>query len=302
MNSYCWVFIVVLAIFQPISVDARQLHSERSLYRNILVTEESGRRCLLFGMRDSTSQQSCRMVRDAKWLVFPYTRMMLAGLLVNPSPQRILIVGLGGGSIPRALAELVPGSHTDVVEIDEAVVRVAENYFEFKANDRMQVHAVDARVFIKRALARKQRYDMILLDAFTGDYIPEHLMTTEFLKEVQQLMGTDGVLIANTFAISRLYDHESTTYRSVFGPFFNLRHSASQNRIIVAANKPLPQANVLMARAQSWRARLEPYHVEILEFAELLTLDTDWDTEARILTDEFSPANILRAQERQGAP
>ena len=55
-----------------------------------------------------------------------------------------------------------------------------------------------------------------MLDAFDGEYIPEHLMTVEFL-EMRDLLSDDGVLVANTFASSKLYDYESATYAEAFG-------------------------------------------------------------------------------------
>ena len=76
-----------------------------------------------------------------------------------------------------------------------------------------------------------------MLDAYERQYIPEHMLTREFLTEVRSLLTPDGVVAANTFSSSRLYQNESVTYRSVFGPFYNLK---SGNRVILAANGALP--------------------------------------------------------------
>ena len=143
---------------------------------------------------------------DPRRLVFSYTRMMLASLLLNPEPERILMAGLGGGSLVAALNELLPDAALDVVEIDPAVVHAAREFFDFHPSGRTRVVVRDARVFIKRALREGQRYDVVMLDAYGGDYIPEHLMTVEFLAEVGELLAPGGVLVANTFAQSRLYD------------------------------------------------------------------------------------------------
>ena len=62
-----------------------------------------------------------------------------------------------------------------------------------------------------------------MLDAFDHEYIPEHLLTREFLQEIKGLLAERGVLAANTFASSRLYDFESATYYSVFGEFYRLK-------------------------------------------------------------------------------
>ena len=190
----------------------------------------------------------------------------------------------------------MPDTQIDVVEIDDAVVRVANRYFGFRASPSMQVHVVDARVFVKRALLRRAQYDLILLDAFTGDYIPEHLMTREFLLECRSLLTDQGVLVANTFAISALFDHESTTYQAAFGELLSLRSSDSQNRIIVVSKAPLPAAELLRQRSLRFATPMARHGIEIRQFARDLTRDINWRRDARVLTDQYSPANLLRQQ------
>ena len=282
------------ALAAPGRADAEVLHRERSLYQTILVTREPGRLCLQFSRRKDQRNQSCMNPRHPKRMVFTYTRMMMAALLLNPQPANVLMVGLGGGTLPTALGELLPETTIDVVEIDPAVLSVAENFFAFAANDRLRVHLSDARVFVKRRLRGDLRYDLIMLDAYAGDYIPEHLMTTEFLEETRALLTPGGVVAANTFSTSRLYDHESETYREVFGLFFNFKTTASNNRIVLATNGPLPPKAVLRDNASRWRRALRPYQVPIDDYPALLSLQVDWDSAKRPLTDQYAPANLLR--------
>jgi len=275
---------------------ARVVHSESSLYQNILVTQVDTLRCMQFTVRKDQRNQSCVNMQAPQQLVFAYTRMMLAALLLNPSPARILMVGLGGGSLPTALARLYPDAAIDVVELDPAVLEVAEEYFAFKPSAHMRVFVQDARVWGKRAVTNPARYDLILLDAYNGDYIPEHLMTREYLQETAALLADDGVLVSNTFAISRLYHNESVTYADVFGTFFNLKSPDSANRIIIAARHALPERAALDATAEQLRAVLKPYGVPIGTYPAQLTTAADWDTHARVLTDQYSPANLLKGQ------
>ena len=66
------------------------------------------------------------ILQDPHRFALNYTRMMMGGtLFMGAAPKRVLIVGLGGGSIPTALRELLPDAQIDVVEIDPAVTRVA---------------------------------------------------------------------------------------------------------------------------------------------------------------------------------
>jgi len=134
-----------------------------------------------------------------------------------------------------------------------------------------------------------------MLDAFENDYIPEHMLTREFLGEVKAIMGPRGVLVANTWSSSGLYDHESTTYQAVFGDFFNMKLG---NRIIVTQLGGLPSADALKANAQKWEAQFARRGAPSSFLLPLLVVKPDWDPKARILTDQYSPSNVLQAEKR----
>lgn len=270
------------------------IHEERSLYRNIEVKEAQGRRCLVFTVKRRTSRQSCINLNRPEEVVFPYTKMTFAALLLRDKPASILVIGLGGGTLPKTLNRLYPDAAIDVVEIDSAVYRVAQQFFDFQESEQMKVSITDARVFVKRAQIRKESYDLIILDAFTGEYIPEHLMTQEFLKEVKSLLTDTGVVAANTFSTSKLYDHESATYASVFGNFFNFKLPVTGNRVIIAGPQPLPSMKLLTERARRLANRLAPYYINIEDFPKYMATTSDWDQSVQPMTDQYAPANLLR--------
>ena len=290
------VLLALLLLVTP-PLQAAEIHREKSLYRNIVVKEADGRRCLLFSVQRGDRNQTCMDLQDPKRLVFPYVRMSFGGLLLNPNPARVLVIGLGGGTIPIALAELFPAAMIDVVEIDEAVVRVARQYFNFAESAHLKVKVSDARVFIKRALLQDRTYDLIILDAFTGDYIPEHLMTQEFLQESRDLLSEAGVLVANTFSTSVLYDHESETYQSVFGDYLNFKLPISGNRVIIAGRQGLPSDFVIKNQASRLVESLRPYGIDPRTYPANMSREKDWDRTRRLLTDQYSPANLLRGDD-----
>ena len=234
LNYYFLLIINIFVIF-TLTVQAEVIHQEKSLYRNIIVEDNGDLRCLKFNVKSTKSQQSCFYKSQPQKLVFNYTKLLMSGLLLNPEPKRILIIGLGGGTMSNTLAQLFPNSHIDNVEIDDAVINVARRYFGFYENELVKTYNQDGRIFIKRALLKKQSYDWIILDAFNGDYIPEHLLTKEFLQEAKGLLSEKGILTANTFSISELYAHESATYKAVFGDFYQVRNVANSNRIILVS-------------------------------------------------------------------
>lgn len=272
----------------------RNIHQERSLYRNIVVTEDSNRRCMRFTITSRSGQnQSCRFLERPVELVFPYAKMTLSSLLVQDNPQRILIVGLGGGTLPDTYSRLFPDAEIIISEIDDAVFRVAREYFGFQETDKIKVDIGDARVYIKRAGLRGEKFDLVILDAFNGEYIPEHLMTTEFLEEVKMLLPENGMVVSNTFSTSRLFAAESNTYRSVFGEIFNIRMSGTGNRVIVSSMQPLPDRATLEARAPAFQERLEQFGMDVTDYIQYMSTEVTWDSSQRLLTDQYSPANLL---------
>ena len=285
-----WVVLLLFVSGIVAADDMKLLHSERSLYREVLVYESGDVRCICFTRFCRIGRQTCQDVKHPDQIVMNYPQMMLGALFLKPEPRSVLIIGLGGGTIPRALREVVPQAQIDVVEIDPAVVKVARRFFDLGDSTRLNVIEADGRVHVKRALRADQRYDLIMLDAFDHEYIPEHLLTQEFLKEVKSLLAPGGVLAANTFSSSRLYDHESATYASVFPQFFNLKR---ENRVIIAANGPLPADEQLRANSARFEQAFQSFGFSTRKVLPLFSRKQDWERGARILTDQYSPANLL---------
>ena len=268
------------------------LHKERSAYRDISVFEQDGMRCMRF-TRKSSARQSCFSLADPDILVFRYTKLMMGALYLVPNPRRILVIGLGGGTLPKTLYSLYPNAEIHAVEIDRAVIKVAQTYFGFRTEDKLHVFVEDGRVFVKHALRKGDKYDLIFLDAFDQEYIPEHLLTKEFLEELRRILLPGGVLAANTWSSSRLYDHESATYESVYGDFFSLKDA---NRIILAKPDGLPPLEMIRQTAEALDPRLKRFGVEANWLLPMFSTRKDWNQNARVLTDQYAPSNLLNAR------
>lgn len=297
------LFSILLCIACSHTAIAEVIHSERSLYRNILVEDQGDLRCLKFNVKSSKTQQSCLLKSQPEQLVFNYTKLLLTGLFVNSNPERILIIGLGGGTMSNTLHSLLPNSRIDNVEIDQSVIKVARKYFGFLENDQINTYSQDGRVFIKRAVLKKQTYDWIILDAFNGDYIPEHLMTKEFLLEVKSLLSPQGIVTANTFSSSELYRYESATYKAVFGDFYQVSNDSNSNRIILAAKEGVDGRRNIKASSENAIAFSHAFkefgvNEELLFNSIKSTAEhQDWPDDNPILTDQYSPANLLNINE-----
>lgn len=282
-----WLLLMPL---QPVRAEQLLLHSERSLYRQVFVYGDADSRCLCFTRECRIGRQSCIDLKHPDRLVFEYTQMMLGALLLNPDPHSVLVIGLGGGSLPRALERLLPNAEIDVVEIDPAVVGVARDYFGYSPGPHEHVFEEDGRAYVRRLLRTLQRYQLIMLDAYDQQYIPEHMLTREFLAQVRALLTPGGIVAANTFSSSRLYQNESVTYRAVFGTFYNLK---SANRVILASNGALPGLAQIRQNAARLDDSFRSMGFRADRLLPLFSTSVDWDPNARILTDQYSPANLL---------
>ncbi|KYL33877.1 spermidine synthase [Pseudoalteromonas agarivorans] len=288
--------LLFLAVLFSVAAHSNVVHEERSLYRNIIVDETGDLRCLKFNTKSSQTSQSCMYKNNPDKLVFNYTKLTFASLLVTDNPKNVLIIGLGGGTLSNVIHALYPAAKIHNVEIDPAVLKVARNYFNFIENDAVTSSVQDGRIFIKRAAIKKQKYDWIILDAFNGDYIPEHLLTKEFFEEVKSVLAEGGVIAANTFSSSKLYEHESATYHAVFGDFINVSRANRSNRIILAGVNSMPTEAQINKRIKALNPRLKKYDVDlkaIRTYMQSTKNKQDWPANTKVLTDQYSPANLL---------
>ena len=288
--------LLFLAVLFSVAAHSNVVHEERSLYRNIIVDETHDLRCLKFNTKSSQTSQSCMYKNNPDKLVFNYTKLTFASLLVTDNPKNVLIIGLGGGTLSNVIHELYPAAKIHNVEIDPAVLKVARDYFNFIETDNVTSSVQDGRIFIKRAAIKKQKYDWIILDAFNGDYIPEHLLTKEFFEEVKSVLAEGGVIAANTFSSSKLYEHESATYHAVFGDFINVSRANRSNRIILAGVNSMPTEAQINQRIKALNPRLKKYDVDLKAISTYMKSTKnkqDWPANTKVLTDQYSPANLL---------
>jgi spermidine synthase len=166
-------------------------------------------------------------------ILFDYMRLQLLCLLWNPDPERILIIGLGAGILPKIFHYLLPNRLIDIVEIDSEVVNLARKYFDFNGNNLIRVHVEDGRRFVERQ--RSNQYDVIIINVFTvHSRIPHTLRTLECLGEYLRILKSTGLVLANF-----LYEQESryrqTYSRALFKYIY--RGITKDSYILIGLNK-----------------------------------------------------------------
>lgn len=186
-------------------VRGKVIYETRTPYNNIQVIDKGNRRYLVF--LDDRQCPNVQFPEDfyQSYLSLvgnkedcpPYAAYCHSGFLFKPGASSILMVGLGGGVIPRQFLEYYPGIREfRALEIDQEVVRVAGEYFDLPRDPRLQVLVGDGRELLEQD---SSLYDLILLDAFLSRNIPYHLATVEFFQGVQERLTDGGVMLMNVY-------------------------------------------------------------------------------------------------------
>jgi spermidine synthase len=155
------------------------------------VVEDENTRSLHFGTPNYESEMSLQNTNE---LVGEYRRLMTLSLLFNPSPKSILMLGLGGGSLPKFLWKCLPRCHLDLVERSSLVVDVCYRYFALPQSPRLRVHVEDAARFIQSS--REPKYDLLFIDLFDGEGMPEWPVKTDFFALCRNRLKNKKSLLA----------------------------------------------------------------------------------------------------------
>ncbi|MGH8121095.1 MAG: fused MFS/spermidine synthase [Gammaproteobacteria bacterium] len=123
-----------------------------------------------------------------------YTYLLEAlAYMFNSQPGQVLVLGLGAGIVPARMSG--KGSDVTVVELDQGVINAATDHFNFNKSGINLVRE-DARTFVRRC---PRHYDIVIVDLFQGDGIPDYLMTEEFFSDIKACMTRAGTLVMNSF-------------------------------------------------------------------------------------------------------
>ena len=225
----------LLAILMLVACTSKAaiIHETTGQFGSIVVEEHPmGVRTLRFSRNGA--RQSVVKLGDPDHLELSYARTVLAGLALSGKSRRMLVLGLGGGSLPMFLHKNYPDATIDVVEIDPGVVAVARKFFEVREDRRLMIHVQDARRFVESA--QSGIYDLILVDAFGANSAPAHLTTQEFMRSLRRAVSKEGVVVGNLWrrAFNPQYDSMLLTYRSVFESSILLDVPGDANSILLA--------------------------------------------------------------------
>jgi len=185
--------VLLLAAPLPSMLPTRGEIAERESPYNYLRVVQAGPTRLLIVDWGAFSAYTPGEFRSGEY----YDYLLLAPLL-RPQPpdrwlRRVLVIGLGAGTVSKQITAAYGPVPIDGVEIDPAIVDLGRSYFAMEEAS-LQVHVTDGRAFLAGA---RGPYDWVIVDAYQSSDIPFHLATKEFFQELRARMTSGAVLAIN---------------------------------------------------------------------------------------------------------
>jgi spermidine synthase len=180
-------------------------------------------------------------------------------------------------------------------ELDPGVIDVAKKYFGLRETAKSRFIESDGRVYLTR---HSEPYDLIIVDAFSGSYIPFHLMTKEFYGLVRERLAPHGVAAFNIIPVTKLYDSNVRTLKTAFDRI-DLYHAGVYNSgedsvIVVAPRDDVPDGEALEQKAVVAQKRYK-FHFDVAKLAAEWRVDLPKQLTGDLLTDDFAPVNLYDA-------
>ena len=275
---------------------AAVIYETESPYEYVsVVAYPDGERALQIneGVADQSVWHPHSVLTGGYWDLF----LLLPKLLDRPA-RSMLVIGDGGGTIPRAYGRFYPGVRIDGVELDPAVTAAARRFLGLADNPRLHTITADGRLYLEKT---SKRYDLIAVDAYRQPYVPYQLTTREFFQIVRSHLGRDGIVALNVAATP--YDRQLTralgsTLASVFPQVWRIS-ALRFNDLVIAVQKPLTRKQ-LIHRLRGAAPSLQPILPRVLQgLAPLVAAGAPWtDDRAPVewVTDRMLAAQITHHQ------
>ena len=244
--------------------DGRVIYSCTDAHGVIDVVDEATVRSLHFGTQ---ARQSTMFFHDRQALALVYTRCMMTCLLFADQPRSVLLLGVGGGSLPKFLRHHFPHCRIDAVEKRKKVVELARTYFYLAEDPLLRIHHMDAADFLGDQ--PEDPYDLVLVDIHDPDGMSSAVGAERFFAACQQRLHRRGILSINLWS----GEHEEVLNKvrhnlenSFAQQVMYLPVARKRNCIGLAFNYELPQGLIKALRRRS--IELGPRFG--IEFPELL--------------------------------
>jgi len=174
------------------------------------ILEENGELSLHFGF---PTIQSRMLMAAPERLVLDYTRTMMGFLLLQPKPERIAMIGLGGGSLAKYCRLRLPESDFTAIELSPEVIALRHTFGIPDASDHFRILCADGADFVSREF---DAFDVLMVDGFDRDGQPQQLCSKAFYDNCHGALRHGGILVVNLCADDTGYGSYVARIRSAF--------------------------------------------------------------------------------------
>lgn len=178
--------------------------------------------------------QSRMSLADPNALDLEYTRLMMGFLLFNPRPARIVMIGLGGGSLPKFCHRHLPYARIDVAEANPLVIALRDEFHIPRDSSRFQVVQADGAQLVRD---RVDSIDVLLVDGFDDLGQPPQLASHSFYDDCRESLTEEGVMVVNLHHAHDLSSPCVERFRQSFRDRMFLVYSAVDRNMIAFAFK-----------------------------------------------------------------
>lgn len=207
----------------------RDLH-DNYVTETPLVHEEKGELSLHFGF---PTIQSRMLMADPARLILDYTRTMMGFLLFQPKPERIAMIGLGGGSLAKYCRLKLPDSDFTAIEISPAVIALRNEFGIPQDGTLFRIVCADGADFMRGEI---ESFDVLLVDGFDSGGQPEQLCTAAFYDHCHAALRIGGIFVANLCADDpACSSHIARIDNSFYGKTLAVEADEGENKIVFSS-------------------------------------------------------------------
>lgn len=245
------------------------IYSSTDTYGVIEVYQDTLLRSLHFG---TPARQSAMYPKLPHILPLSYSRYMLAPLLFVDNPHKILILGLGAGSLFQFFRHYTSAT-IDTVELRQAVVEVAIKYFQLPEQDKQHnSYVMSALDFLQQS---REQYELCMVDIYNDKGIDETLLDEAFYAGLSTQLSAQGLCCFNLWSSHpKRYEQICILIKKTF-PFLLVIPVPRKGNVIIiaAAHSFMREESSLRTHAQELEKKLN------VEFSTILnqTLATNMD-------------------------
>jgi spermidine synthase len=208
----------------------------KAKFAPVTLSEQNGVRFLHFG---TEWVQGAMRIRKPDWIELEYAQQMMAWMLFNDRPQRIVQLGLGTGALTKFCYREFPFAHVTAIELNPSVIAICESMFKLPANDdRLSVLEMDALDFVNDS-ANHGCIDVLQSDLYDATARGPVLDTPEFYAACAACLAPHGILTVNLFGDHPSYAKNLKAMRFAF-PEIICMPEVHEGNVVAIAFKTAP--------------------------------------------------------------